>query len=509
MVYHVPVVGISISVLICFVLLAIYRLYLSPYAAFPGPKLAALTHWYTFYYDVTKGGQYIYKIEQLHKIYGKRQSFLSFMLLLTLMAPGPVLRISPDEVHINDPDFYDILFSNGKRDKPPTWAAAFGNPGSMFSTTPHNLHRVRRSALSPYFSPASVRRLEPLIQDDISRLIAIFRRYQKSAEPIPLKAAFAALTSDIITESCFATQENYIEASDFNAIVLVASEGATDNLHFVLQFKWIVPLIKSLPDKVVVMLLGPGMALLHQFQRHCEAQIKNVLLAQHDYQIDVKHKTIFHDILDSDIPPQEKTADRLWQEAQTIVSAGTVTTATTLSSMLVYLLLDPPKLHALLQELEEAIPDISKPASHKELEKLPYLTAVIQETLRIVSGVSFRLARSAPDEALQCGETFIPPNVSLLNALFTTKRFRLRAYLMNYPDKSMHARLSPPPLPHSLPSPHVFPPRALASGRDGESQIPGPVFPRHEALSRDGIGECGTVHDRCDGAEGLCEDGDF
>lgn len=95
----------------------------------------------------------------------------------------------------------------------------------------------------------------------------MFRRYQKTAEPIPLKAAFAALTSDIITESCFATQENYIEAPDFNAIVLAASEGATDNLHLVLQFKWIVPVVKKLPDKAVVMLLGPGMALLHQFQR--------------------------------------------------------------------------------------------------------------------------------------------------------------------------------------------------------------------------------------------------
>lgn len=39
-------------------------------------------------------------------------------------------------------------------------------------------------------------------------------------------------------------------------------------------------------------------------------------------------------------------------------------------------------------------------------------TAVIQETLRLVSGVSYRLTRSAPTESLQLGDWTIPPNVS-------------------------------------------------------------------------------------------------
>jgi hypothetical protein len=46
---------------------AIYRVYSSPLAKFPGPKLAALTLWYEFYYDVWLGGQYIWKIRELHE----------------------------------------------------------------------------------------------------------------------------------------------------------------------------------------------------------------------------------------------------------------------------------------------------------------------------------------------------------------------------------------------------------------------------------------------------------
>jgi len=51
---------------------AIHRLYFSQYAKFPGPKLAALTYGYMFYYDAVAGdGQYMYKIKELHEEYSE------------------------------------------------------------------------------------------------------------------------------------------------------------------------------------------------------------------------------------------------------------------------------------------------------------------------------------------------------------------------------------------------------------------------------------------------------
>ena len=50
---------------------ATYRLYWSPIAKFPGPKLAALTRLYELYYEIIKGGQYTFKIGEFHKKYGK------------------------------------------------------------------------------------------------------------------------------------------------------------------------------------------------------------------------------------------------------------------------------------------------------------------------------------------------------------------------------------------------------------------------------------------------------
>lgn len=48
----------------------VYRLYFSPLAKFPGPKLAAATLWYEFYYDVVQKGRYTWEIGKMHEKYG-------------------------------------------------------------------------------------------------------------------------------------------------------------------------------------------------------------------------------------------------------------------------------------------------------------------------------------------------------------------------------------------------------------------------------------------------------
>lgn len=47
-----------------------YRLFLHPISRFPGPRIAAATHWYQAYYDIWKGGKMTQNIGRLHEIYG-------------------------------------------------------------------------------------------------------------------------------------------------------------------------------------------------------------------------------------------------------------------------------------------------------------------------------------------------------------------------------------------------------------------------------------------------------
>jgi hypothetical protein len=58
------------GILAFIVIKSIHRLYFHPLSKFPGPKLAAVSGAYEFYYNVIKRGTFIWKLERLHEIYG-------------------------------------------------------------------------------------------------------------------------------------------------------------------------------------------------------------------------------------------------------------------------------------------------------------------------------------------------------------------------------------------------------------------------------------------------------
>ncbi|KAI0550319.1 putative cytochrome P450 [Xylaria curta] len=364
--------------------LIIYRLYFHPLAQYPGPKLAAATVWYEFYYDGVKRGQYTFKIQEMHNKY------------------GPIVRISPEELHCNDPSFIDTLYAGGSvhRDKYEYFASQFGIPQSVFGTVHHNMHRLRRGAMNKFFSKASVTKLEPIIHEKIDKLCRQLMVHVGSRKPIQLNMAFSCFTTDVVTTYAFAKCYNFLEDSSFETNFHAPIVAGTDLGPYIKQFRFIFPLMKSLPDSWVTT-LNPQMGIYLKFQRDVKTQIRDIQERRDNGKALATekklHATIFHELLESDLPDNEKTADRLWQEGQIIIGAGTETTAWTLSVILFYILQKKPIFRRLIAELETAIPDPRSRPTCSELEQLPYLSACISEGLRLSYGVSTRLQRTSPN----------------------------------------------------------------------------------------------------------------
>lgn len=97
------------------------RLFLGPLAHIPGPRLAALTWWYEFYFDAVQPAQYIFKIQEFHQKHGTSWSIawapvVDVMVNLPLtgsasLNQGPIIRVTPDELHVNDVGFIDTVYA--------------------------------------------------------------------------------------------------------------------------------------------------------------------------------------------------------------------------------------------------------------------------------------------------------------------------------------------------------------------------------------------------------------
>ena len=123
--------------------------------------------------------------------------------------------------------------------------------------------------------------------------------------------------------------------------------------------------------------------------------------------LDIPHPTIFHSFVNTEaLPAVEKSIPRISQEGHVIVQAGTVTTSWALTIATFHLLNQhTTSLAKLRAELRAAIPDPNDDDESAfalaRLEQLPYLRAVIKESVRLSIGASGRITRVAPDETLR------------------------------------------------------------------------------------------------------------
>ena len=283
-----------------------------------------------------------------------------------------------------------------------------GNTLSAFGTVDHDLHRLRRASFNPFFSKQKVTALQSVIQRLVDKLCNKLEKIRATDEVVSLECAFDAFTMDVITEYSLDTNFGYLDqpgwSSDFRELERAFGElGYRQKL-----FPPLIDIMFALPNWLVLW-TNPKMKLLLDFFRDCYA-IAEKMLAETDgkkYE-EKEHPTIFYEIIHSDLPSSEKNPKRLEQEAAAILGAGAVTTAWTLTVAIYHLTVQPDKMQRLQDEIRSIMPNPNEPAKLQQLEKLPYLTCVIMESLRLSNGIATRLARVAPDRSIYFRDWEIP-----------------------------------------------------------------------------------------------------
>lgn len=360
--------GLIIGVSACLFTLAFYRLYLHPLAAIPGPTLAALTGWYETYFELFHkgGGQFTFHIKDLHNKY------------------GPIVRINPDEVHIDDPSFYSKLYNNRDgHDKPPHLKWRFGSPYSLFSTPEHHIHKTRRSAQDPFFSRRRVLEFTPSLQLVVDKLCdRLSRDFVDQDRPITLNHMFTSYIADVTTLYAFGRDFGYLDDFNFESHFVKAIRSFKSIAQPFGQFPWLARLMGAIPNAVIAT-LQPSMSAVLDFKQYLHREIQNArqeLIDIPDRSTHVSQKTIIHGILSSDLPPDELSPKILQDQAVGVIGAGIASSQWTLVIAFFHIISNQDIYMRLKSELALAIPNPNEPVSlENNLEKCPWLLACIEE----------------------------------------------------------------------------------------------------------------------------------
>ncbi|KAF2792945.1 isotrichodermin C-15 hydroxylase [Melanomma pulvis-pyrius CBS 109.77] len=368
---------------------AVYNLYFHPLSKYPGPKPWIVSR--IPYLVCMNSGRLPFKIKELHDEY------------------GPVVRLGVDELSINDARAWKDIFNRKDMLRPPQWGAR--PPGveayNVISASAPDHARFRK-ALNPAFSEKATREYEPLVRSYMNKLITrVDEAITKSGSSavVDIVDWINFTTFDIIGELAWSKGYDCLETGAGHAFMGVllhfqaALIGAT-----IKYYPWLDVLLAKITPKSAFQLLEN---IFHDGHQRLEARMKvdrtshpDILsyIKEHNDKVDAGNK-----LSDAEIE----------QNVLAIIVGGSETLTTTFSGVFHYLLADPTKLGKLVNEVR-AFPsatDITASAA----AKLPYLNAVIDETLRICPPLPDALRRVVPssDNNANIAGRVIPPGTTV------------------------------------------------------------------------------------------------
>lgn len=317
---------------------------------------------------------------------------------------GPSIRLAPDEVSfISPPACRDILArrSNGPAfAKNPIWVPPPGpqRPTNILNAPDEEHQRIRR-AWSYGFSDQSLKSQEPLIAAEVDKLMGKLREAAKENEAVvDIAEWFGFCIYDISGSLTFGASYGCLDSAAFHESLQLATYSIKASVlmaacrYFPLMFKLMTWTIARTAQS---------------------KQKQHVSFSQQKVRERLQKPTGRPDFLHHMQSSSRVLTDaEIEANAGVIASASTNTTNTTLLGTVTFLLRFPDTLARLTDEVRRTF-TTNEDINLDSLVKLPYLSAVIEEGLRIVSPIPLGTPRVVPHPgATVCGE-FIPGGVSI------------------------------------------------------------------------------------------------
>lgn len=92
------------------------------------------------------------------------------------------------------------------------------------ATIDHDMHRKRRNAINGFFSSASIRRLEPIMQESMANLLRRMDEAGRKGEVLRMHYVLKACTSDIITKYAFGDSFHFLDQDDYATPYMEATD---------------------------------------------------------------------------------------------------------------------------------------------------------------------------------------------------------------------------------------------------------------------------------------------
>ncbi|OJJ70418.1 hypothetical protein ASPBRDRAFT_128789 [Aspergillus brasiliensis CBS 101740] len=407
----VNALSIAISLLLIYpISRIIYNVFFSPLSHLPGP-----ISWSATRLPFTRAllrGTIVHDFEKLHRKY------------------GPVVRTAPDEVSFASGDAWTDIYASRPDDRqflkdPLWWRRQPGQPDTLLSAIHPAKHAHMRKLLAPAFTPRALRAQETVIQRYVSLLVDRIRE-QVAAAASPADGAeidmgpwFNFTTFDIFGDLGFGESFDCLQDSRYHPWIALLF-GSVKAASFVAAARYYPPLEKLLMKCV-------PRSLHENSQRHYR-QIVDKIDRRLSWELQRP------DIMSHLINEKGQVAlprGELNSTFMILTTTGSETTATVLTGILAYLVNEPAILERLTGEIRgrfKSSHDISLSAA----ADLPYLTAVIQEGLRLCPPVPWMLPRQVPPGgSIVCG-TWLPGGTSV----------SLQAYTLNRDPSRFHAASS-------------------------------------------------------------------